>query len=150
MVPLSAKPLSDSASGRAPNFHGCRFGNGTSLRVGISDALFRRPSIADAAGKTLEVVVVSLDPRLDTPESWRNYRDMHNIHYSNWHFLTTDQASTTRLAKQLGWEYWRYDEHVMHSLRIVRISPNGNIATSLHWRHRDTVNFLIDLPQTKN
>jgi protein SCO1 len=100
---------------------------------------------ATAKGNAIEIIVVSLDPKTDSPETWRNYRDMHDLHFTNWHFLTADQANTTRLANQLGLEYWRYDEHVMHSLRIVRISRDGMIAASLDWQNRDVGAFLAGI-----
>jgi cytochrome oxidase Cu insertion factor (SCO1/SenC/PrrC family) len=86
---------------------------------------------ADARGLALEVIVVGLDPTIDTPTAWRQYRDDHALHRTNWHFLGGSPALTRRLAAVLSMRYWPYDDHILHDFRIAAVDPAGRIVARL-------------------
>lgn len=46
----------------------------------------------------IEFLSFSIDPKRDTPTRLREYRKMHDITASNWHFLTGDEAETHKLG----------------------------------------------------
>jgi len=92
---------------------------------------------ADHAGTPIEVIVISYDPAVDSPGTWTIYRQHHHFLRTNWHFLTGSSAATRQLAQDINFPSWRYDEHVVHDFRILRIAPGGQIAGSLDWATRN-------------
>ena len=81
----------------------------------------------DRRGKQLDILVVSIDPKNDTPASWTAYRRERHLDRSNWTFLTGNEPDTARLARSLGVAYWYYDEHLMHDFKLMRIDPDGQV-----------------------
>jgi protein SCO1/2 len=106
----------------------CRRICSTSLRL-----LERAQQEADARKVDLSVIVVSLDPRVDTPASWREYRAEHRLQRANWHFLDGTPALTRRVADLLEMQYWVYDDHVLHDLRIAAVDVSGRIVARIDW-----------------
>lgn len=90
-----------------------------------------------------EFIVISYDPSNDTPQSWEEYRKLHNITRSNWHFLTGNQESTKIVSQLLGMDYWLYDEHVMHNFKIVRLNALGEIDKTLDWNDQDNLDSFF-------
>jgi cytochrome oxidase Cu insertion factor (SCO1/SenC/PrrC family) len=82
---------------------------------------------ADRRGIPLQFLVISLDPKNDTPAAWTQYRINRDLQRDNWHFLTASEADTKRLARYLGIRYWYYDEHLLHDFRLLRVGPDGRI-----------------------
>jgi len=94
-------------------------------------------AVADQRHLAVDFLVISLDPKSDTPEAWREYRSEHGLARGNWHFLGGSDAATRRVAKQLGVSYWSYDEHVLHDFRIALLGPDGAVRRSLKWADDD-------------
>jgi len=92
---------------------------------------------ADRAGIAIEVVVISYDPKTDSPTSWSDYRQHHGLAHTNWHFLTGSSADTEKFAHALHFRYWRYDEHIVHDFKVLLIEPDERIATTLTWATRN-------------
>jgi len=89
---------------------------------------------ADRDGVRMEFVIVSFDPANDDAAAWRDYRNRHQLHRNNWHFLTGSAAQTRALANRLGLaDYWSYDDHVMHDFGIVLLDREGRIEKRLGW-----------------
>jgi len=91
---------------------------------------------ADRRGEALDFVVVSIDPGEDTPQAWADYRRGRHLDRANWSFLSGTPAATRVLARFLGVRFWRYDEHVMHDFKLLRLDADGAIAATLDWHHR--------------
>ena len=91
---------------------------------------------ADRRGEVLDFVVVSIDPTEDTPQAWADYRRGRRLDRANWSFLSGTPAATRVLARFLGVRFWRYDEHVMHDFKLLRLDTDGAIAATLDWHHR--------------
>jgi protein SCO1/2 len=92
----------------------------------------------DARGESAEIVVVGYDPQNDKPDVWRQYRKSHHLDRDNWHFLSGSREDTERLARSLGFDFWVYDEHVMHASRVVIFNAAGAVQRELaadngHW-----------------
>lgn len=83
---------------------------------------------ADAVGRRFEFIILSLDPRNDTPEAWTRYRRSRELDRDNWSFLTASAADTPALARALGVTYWVYDGHIMHDLRLLYLDAEGRIV----------------------
>lgn len=92
---------------------------------------------ADRAAKSVQVVVVSYDPSVDSPATWTTYRHHHHVARTNWHFLTGDPVTTKRFAAALKFPYWLYDEHLIHDYQILLIGPDGRVAKTLTWANHD-------------
>jgi cytochrome oxidase Cu insertion factor (SCO1/SenC/PrrC family) len=93
---------------------------------------------ADARGETIEFVVVGYDPKNDKPAEWRQYRRTHELNRDNWYFLTGSVGGTSQLARRLGFQFWKYDDHVIHESRAVLFDSRGLpeaelSSTTKHW-----------------
>lgn len=97
---------------------------------------------ADRRKLDLEFIVVSLDPKNDTPASWREYRKARDVPMPNWHFLTGSRGATDRMVRELGVKWWYYDEHIMHEIRIVRLAPDGEFVKVMKTYDMTAAEFL--------
>jgi protein SCO1/2 len=93
--------------------------------------LTRLQAAMDAKGTHAAFVVVGYDPENENPATWRQYRRSHHLERSNWHFVSGSPADTARLARQLHFELWKYDEHVMHDSRVLVFDAHGLLAREL-------------------
>ena len=84
-----------------------------------------------------EFVLVTLDPRQDTPQALEGFRKSCRLTASNWHFLRGSEADTRKLASLLGFgKYQNMGDGILHTLRISRVNEAGEVARTLDWRHR--------------
>ena len=98
------------------------------LAIGQLQLMQRR---LDARGERADFVVVGYDPENDRPTDWHAFRASRHLERSNWHFLSGSREDTERLARQLGFEFWKYDEHVMHGLRALVFDAQGQLQLEL-------------------
>lgn len=98
------------------------------LTIKALEAMQRR---LDDRGEQAHIVVVGYDPANDDPAAWRVYRRSHHLDRVNWHFLTGSPEDTAQLARALGFDFWRYDEHVMHGSRVLVFDAGGNAQAAL-------------------
>jgi protein SCO1/2 len=99
------------------------------------DEFKRMQRVADARGETVDFVIVGYDPKNDNPAVWHQYRLSRGLNRDNWHFLSGSQTATEQLAQQLGFPFWKYDEHVMHESRAVLFDTSGVQRTVLGSRN---------------
>ena len=85
----------------------------------------------DGRGEAAEFVVIGYDPANDDAAVWRRYRARHHLARSNWHFLSGPRDATQILARQLGFEFWTYDDHVMHGSRALIFDAHGALQSVL-------------------
>lgn len=97
---------------------------------------------ADAAGRRFEFVVVSLDPKNDTPQAWARYRKARGAERGNWTFLTATVDDTPALARLLGIKYWVFDGHIMHDFRVLRVDADGRIVDVMESYDADAAAFV--------
>ena len=86
---------------------------------------------ADRQQLQIDFMIVSLDPKNDTPRAWQQYRVSREVDRSNWHLLTGSEATTKKFAAQIGIEYWSMDAHILHDFKIVRLNANGEIEKEI-------------------
>jgi cytochrome oxidase Cu insertion factor (SCO1/SenC/PrrC family) len=84
----------------------------------------------DRRGLRAEFIVVGYDPDADDPAAWHQYRRTRHLTRENWHFLVGTPADVQRIARQLGFEFWKMDEHVIHDSRIVRFDEHGTLIAT--------------------
>jgi cytochrome oxidase Cu insertion factor (SCO1/SenC/PrrC family) len=101
----------------------------------------------DSRGQFAEFVVIGYVPASDDPQAWRQYRRSRGLLRSNWHFLTGTPANTATLAGLLGFQYWKYDEHVMHEPRFVIVDERGALALQGGTQPLELLPALIDNPK---
>lgn len=133
--------LADTAAGQpviiTMAYGACRKVCSTSMR-----RMEEVQAMADARGQRLQFVVVSLDPKADTPEDWRAFRHSHHLDRDNWHFMRGTAKETRMLASLLGIGYWAYDDHVIHDFRVLRLGLHGRIEAMLTTASDDPASLL--------
>jgi cytochrome oxidase Cu insertion factor (SCO1/SenC/PrrC family) len=90
--------------------------------------LRRMQQVLDRRGEQASFVIVGYDADNDDPQSWHQYRLNHGLDRANWHFLTGTSTTVRRLARELGFEFWSYDTHVMHGSRVVFFDSKGQYS----------------------
>jgi protein SCO1/2 len=84
----------------------------------------------DHDGEKAEFVVIGYDPESDDPPAWHQYRQTRHLTRPNWHFLTGSRDAVQQAAQQLGFKFWKYDQHVMHGSRILYFDEHGALHSS--------------------
>lgn len=97
----------------------------------------------DEMKQPAEFVVVSYDPRNDSPADWQDYRQRRGLQRANWHFLTGDAHSTRVLARQLDLDFWTYHEHIVHDFRIVLFDSHWNVIGEVDWSSVDRLPEIL-------
>ena len=82
----------------------------------------------DRRGTAAEFLVIGYDPDSDDAAAWHQYRETRHLTRSNWHFLIGTRAAVEQTARQLGFEFWKYDEHVMHDTRVLYFDEHGTLV----------------------
>ncbi len=87
----------------------------------------------DREQRAAQFVIVSFDPRRDTPEKLATYRVDTDLRRPNWTFLVGSEEDTRTLAMLLGIKYSRnpISGDIMHDNKIVLLSPDGEITKEL-------------------
>jgi protein SCO1/2 len=87
--------------------------------------------IADQKKIQIDFMIISLDPKNDTPQAWQQYRISRDVNRSNWHLLTGSETTTKEFANLIGIKYWTMDEHILHDFKIVRLNAKGEVEKAL-------------------
>jgi cytochrome oxidase Cu insertion factor (SCO1/SenC/PrrC family) len=82
----------------------------------------------DRRGTSAEFLVIGYDPDSDDAAAWHQYRETRHLTRSNWHFLIGTRAAVEQTARQLGFEFWKYEEHVMHDTRVLYFDEHGTLV----------------------
>ncbi len=93
--------------------------------------LRRMQEALDQRNEPASFVIIGYDPDQDTPANWRQYRANRGLERANWYFLTGSRQNVRQLARQLGFEFWIYDTHVLHDPRIVVFNSEGSLSATL-------------------
>jgi protein SCO1/2 len=86
---------------------------------------------ADKKKMQIDFMIISLDPKNDTPQAWQQYRISREVERSNWHLLTGTEVTTKEFAALIGIKYWTMDEHIFHDFKIVRLNAKGEIEKTI-------------------
>ncbi len=78
-------------------------------------------------------VIVSFDPKNDTPQALREYREEAGVTEKNWTFLTGKETDVRRLSMLLEISYSKNpgSHEIMHDNKIILLSPQGEIRRTL-------------------
>jgi protein SCO1/2 len=83
----------------------------------------------DRRGVSVEILVIGYDPDSDDAAAWHQYRRSRHLTRDNWHFLVGTRAAVEQIARQLGFDFWKYEQHVMHGSRIVAFDEHGSLLS---------------------
>jgi protein SCO1/2 len=76
-----------------------------------------------------DFVLVSIDPKHDTVEVLKAYRDKQKLPTDRWVLLRADRKSVDALAEHIGFKYVPGSENQFaHSLLVTVLSPTGEIV----------------------
>ena len=81
-----------------------------------------------AANIHAQFILLTLDPENDTPQVLQTFRKERAPAKPYWHLLSSDEQTVTQVARQLGYDFMRLDDHVFHRMRIFVIDANSSIA----------------------
>jgi cytochrome oxidase Cu insertion factor (SCO1/SenC/PrrC family) len=84
----------------------------------------------DLRGTPADFLVIGYDPENDDAAAWHQYRQSRHLTRDNWHFLVGTRDSVQQLARQLGFDFWKLDQHVIHDQRIVYFDATGVLVGS--------------------
>lgn len=87
---------------------------------------------ADVNDPDLGIISITIDPKRDTPEVLKDYKDNHGITNPNWHFVTGDREYILALSKQFNIYMDDNDDEIEgldHSGRMAVIDKNGKIRS---------------------
>jgi protein SCO1 len=90
----------------------------TLARMQALEQAFERPQL-DA-----RFVMVTLDPRHDTPERLANYGAQHKLS-ARWTLAVGSVEHTIALSRLLAVQRIQDDDHILHEVRIVVVSADG-------------------------
>ncbi len=96
----------------------------------------------DTRGASVDFIIISLDPKNDTPSAWSRYRKTFGLNRSNWHFLTASENDTPRLADLLNVKYRLFDGLIIHRLRVLRLDEQGFVRNVVRSHYNDLSAFL--------
>jgi protein SCO1 len=80
-------------------------------------------------GREAAFVVVTLDPRNDTPERLRRFKQTEGLPAA-WHFLVGSPSSTRALGDLLGIHVVDLESHLMHDAGVVLFDADGRATRS--------------------
>ncbi len=86
---------------------------------------------ADDRKIQIDFVIVSLDPKNDTPQAWRQYKISREVDRPNWHCSPEPMTSRGNSPRYIGIKYWSMDEHILHDFKIVRLNAQGEIEKEI-------------------
>jgi protein SCO1 len=97
------------------------------------------------AGKAPEFVLVTLDPRDDTPERLLRFKQAQGFPDA-WHLWTGGAAETSEVADLLDIHVLNADSHIMHDARIVIFDAQGRRARSYSGWSLDDESAALERP----
>jgi protein SCO1/2 len=88
------------------------------------DKLRRLYAALGKDGRVPEFVLVTLDPKNDTPERLRRFKEAQKLPEA-WHLVTGSPADTDELTSLLDVHVLNSDAHIVHDARIVIFDARG-------------------------
>lgn len=87
---------------------------------------------ADVNDPNMGIISITIDPKRDTPEVLKAYKDSHGITNPNWHFVTGDRDYILALSKKFNIYMDENDDAIEgldHSGRMAVIDKKGKIRS---------------------
>ena len=95
-------------------------------RLAASFATVQR-HFADAIGRDLVLLSITIDPEWDTPPVLAAYAKLWRARSDGWHFLTGPPSLVKEAATSWGLVYWPEDSAIVHTSRTALIGRDGKL-----------------------
>ncbi|MBA2176078.1 SCO family protein [Halobacillus locisalis] len=76
-----------------------------------------------------EILLITLNPAVDTVSSLISYRDKFDANFKNWRFLRGSDQDVESLAEAFGMVFRKEGRVVSHSTTLYLVDRNGNIRS---------------------
>lgn len=94
----------------------------------------------------VDFLLISIDPKRDTPEALIQYAKNNKLEVNSWHLLTGDENSISELAAVLGFKYKKQpDGSFSHSNIIYVLNEDGEVAYQHFGLNQDVQDVLDEL-----
>ena len=103
----------------------------------------------DAAGKPLDLVVVSLDPAHDSPAELEKYRARYGLQDAKrWRIFVGDDAQVRTLTMLLEFKYTKNPESgvILHDNTVFLVGPEGDVKTTMSSLDQPMDEFIAAVP----
>jgi len=87
---------------------------------------------------SFRVVTIGFDTAKDNPEAMRSFARQQGVDLPGWEFLSTDEASMARLAKNIGFLYFPSPKGFDHLMQATLVDANGKIYRQVYGMTFDT------------
>jgi protein SCO1/2 len=87
---------------------------------------------------SFRVVTIGFDTAKDNPEAMRSFARQQGVDLPGWDFLSTDEASMARLAKNIGFLYFASPKGFDHLMQATVVDANGKIYRQVYGMTFDT------------
>jgi protein SCO1 len=93
----------------------------------------------------VHIVLVTLDPRNDTPDRLRDFKEAEHLSENTWHLLSGNDSATRELGRALGIRPSYDDSHIDHDVRIALFDSEGRLVRTFEgWHFDDEAMFRPD------
>ena len=93
-----------------------------------------RKRFENRLGKDLTLLVVTFDPKYDTPDVLHNFAERYQANVKGWHFLSGVPDAIARVCASFGIEYWPDQGLITHTLQTAVIDREGKLRASVEGR----------------
>ncbi len=89
-------------------------------------------------------IIVSLDPKNDTPETLSKFKKTYELEGNNWHLLTGSEGDLRKLSVLVGYSYQQNTDNteIAHSNKILALDKTGTIVTEIEGLGSDLEPFI--------
>lgn len=95
----------------------------------VADMKAIEKALPRAVRSKVDFLLVSIDPKRDTPEALHNYRIKHQLGTEHWSLLHGSPEAVKQLAEHIGFQYVPgSDRQYGHTLVITILDQNGEIV----------------------
>jgi protein SCO1/2 len=105
-------------------------------------ALRRIDAAYHAVGAHAEFVLITIDPRTDSPARLARFKASHAIP-AEWHLLSGGESQTREASRLLGVHAARDEGHIDHDVRIVVFDGAGGMARSADGWDFDPASMVV-------
>lgn len=112
--------------------------------------LMRIERHAEAAHQPLDFAVISLDPKNDTLETLKHFREQYQLTSDRWHFFRLSEEDLRLVSIFLDYKYRSVDEEadqIVHSNKIYLVNPNGEVRLTLEGLTSDVSELVDAIPK---
>jgi protein SCO1/2 len=85
----------------------------------------------------VQIVLVTLDPRNDTSDRLRDFKEAEHLSQGTWHLLSGSLSATRELGRALGIHASYDDSQIDHDVRIALFDADGRLVRTFEGWHFD-------------